>query len=283
MPILPNWSPKNPLEVIAQFLLLIYGICALLLGFSVTKLAAHNQTTMVVFVVCFPILVLAVFAWLVRNHHTKLYAPSDYRSDDAFLDKPASPAKLGEKLQDETSADDLQQEGGVGVNDTDQPAVGEEREPATDSGGTTQTSQSAVSKNGSAQRNAFLAETLAFQELQSEFGASIRRNIRLKSITGGSTIVDGIIETQSGLAVVEIASISNRPSVGGRVRGVINNLAMVDINSERSMTRLAVFVVPDESFLISVSKSILNQEVTTLGIEVRVFVLPALLEKYGFS
>ena len=31
------------------------------------------------------ILVLAVFVWLVTRHHTKLYAPADFRRDEGFL------------------------------------------------------------------------------------------------------------------------------------------------------------------------------------------------------
>ena len=30
-------------------------------------------------------MVLSVFAWLVSKHHTKLYAPSDYKADESFI------------------------------------------------------------------------------------------------------------------------------------------------------------------------------------------------------
>jgi hypothetical protein len=37
------------------------------------------------FLVAFPVIVLALFGWLVSQHPEKLYAPGDFRSDDNFL------------------------------------------------------------------------------------------------------------------------------------------------------------------------------------------------------
>ncbi|MBK7875554.1 MAG: hypothetical protein IPJ77_07355 [Planctomycetes bacterium] len=75
---------RNPLGVIALFIVLIYGIAALTLGLN-TSLQGTERTPLVWFLVTFPLLVLGVFSWLVCRHHEKLYAPGDYRSDDVFL------------------------------------------------------------------------------------------------------------------------------------------------------------------------------------------------------
>jgi hypothetical protein len=50
-----------------------------------SQLQASERYPIVWFLVLFPVLVLLVFAWLVSKHHQKLYAPLDYKSDEAFI------------------------------------------------------------------------------------------------------------------------------------------------------------------------------------------------------
>ena len=75
---------KNPLGIIALFIVLIYGFASLVVGFS-DKLVAGERIIIIWFLAIFPCFVLAVFGWLVSRHHTKLYAPSDYREDQTFI------------------------------------------------------------------------------------------------------------------------------------------------------------------------------------------------------
>ncbi|MBV6325721.1 hypothetical protein [Duganella violaceipulchra] len=77
---------KNPIGIIALFIVLIYGFAALTLGFN-PKLEFWERVPLVWFLVLFPVAVLALFGWLVSQHHEKLYAPSDFRTDDIFLKK----------------------------------------------------------------------------------------------------------------------------------------------------------------------------------------------------
>jgi len=75
---------RNPLGIIALFIVLIYGFAALTLGFN-SRLESAERLPLVWFLVAFPVAVLVLFGWLVSRHHEKLYAPSDFRSDDVFL------------------------------------------------------------------------------------------------------------------------------------------------------------------------------------------------------
>lgn len=75
---------RNPIGIIALFIVLIYGFASLVVGFS-GNLTPAERLPIVWFLVFFPIIVLAAFTWLVSQHHTKLYAPSDYKADDAFI------------------------------------------------------------------------------------------------------------------------------------------------------------------------------------------------------
>lgn len=76
---------KNPLGIIALFIVLIYGFACLVVGAS-SHLDSTERTPIIWFMVSFPVVVLAVFGWLVRNHHNKLYAPSDYKNESHFLE-----------------------------------------------------------------------------------------------------------------------------------------------------------------------------------------------------
>lgn len=76
---------RNPLGIIALFIVLIYGLASLVVGFS-SRLEGGDRLPLIWFLVVFPCLVLVIFAWLVSQHHTKLYAPSDYKGDEAFVE-----------------------------------------------------------------------------------------------------------------------------------------------------------------------------------------------------
>lgn len=74
---------KNPLGIIALFIVLVYGFASLTLGVT-SRLEATERLILVWFLVLFPFAVLFLFGWLVSNYHEHLYSPADYRSDDAF-------------------------------------------------------------------------------------------------------------------------------------------------------------------------------------------------------
>ena len=75
---------KNPLGIIALFIVLIYGFASLVVGFS-DKMTAGERIPIIWFLVIFPVIVLLVFSWLVSKHHKKLYAPSDYKDEINFV------------------------------------------------------------------------------------------------------------------------------------------------------------------------------------------------------
>ncbi len=108
---------KNPLGIIALFIVLIYGFVALVVGSS-SQLGPEERYPIVWFLVIFPVIVLAVFGWLVSQHYEKLYAPRDYNSDEAFLKalqekKEGRPGlkeldnQIEEKIKTALASDDL--------------------------------------------------------------------------------------------------------------------------------------------------------------------------------
>lgn len=84
-----NMAPKlakNPLGIIALFIVLIYGFASLLLGLSGENLTESQRWPIIWFLVVFPNIVLFCFVYLVSRHHTKLYSPSDFENENTFID-----------------------------------------------------------------------------------------------------------------------------------------------------------------------------------------------------
>jgi len=84
---------KNPLGIIALFIVLIYGFVSLVVGLS-GGLEAGERQPIIWFMVFFPILVLLVFALLVVKYHKHLYAPSDYKDENLFVKLSSSITSL---------------------------------------------------------------------------------------------------------------------------------------------------------------------------------------------
>ncbi|MEZ6139014.1 MAG: pYEATS domain-containing protein [Zavarzinella sp.] len=74
---------RNPLGIIALFIVLVYGFACLVVG--VGKTEPCERSPLIWFLVIFPVMVLGVFAWLVSRHHKKLYAPTDYKDETHFV------------------------------------------------------------------------------------------------------------------------------------------------------------------------------------------------------
>ncbi len=75
---------RNPLGIIALFIVLVYGMATLVIIFADT-LTEIERTLLIIFLIGFPLIVFIVFVWLVVKHGPKLYSPGDYRKDENYL------------------------------------------------------------------------------------------------------------------------------------------------------------------------------------------------------
>ena len=94
---------RNPLGIIALFIVLVYGFASLVTAFS-SSLNANERLPLIWFLVVFPVLVLAVFAWLVSRHAGKLYSPGDYKNEENYVAVVASLAAATVRRPDTDSA-----------------------------------------------------------------------------------------------------------------------------------------------------------------------------------
>jgi CheY-like chemotaxis protein len=75
---------RNPLGIIALFIVLVYGFASLVTAFA-GSFSAPERLPLIYFLVAFPVLVLVVFGWLVSRHSGKLFAPSDFRNEENYV------------------------------------------------------------------------------------------------------------------------------------------------------------------------------------------------------
>lgn len=103
---------RNPLGIIALFIVLIYGLAALVTAFA-SSLTANERLPLIWFLVIFPVLVLVAFSWLVSKHSGKLFAPSDFKNEDNYvrmqMSAVASLAAASTKSDTPTSETDIQE------------------------------------------------------------------------------------------------------------------------------------------------------------------------------
>ena len=77
---------RNPLGIIALFVSLIYGFACLVLSTGLDKLSGPDERLPLIwFIICFPVLILGAFTYLVMRHHKKLYGPMDYKDEKNFV------------------------------------------------------------------------------------------------------------------------------------------------------------------------------------------------------
>jgi CheY-like chemotaxis protein len=75
---------RNPLGIIALFIVLVYGFASLVTAFAGSFTSAE-RLPLIYFLIAFPVLVLGVFAWLVSKHSSKLFAPSDFKDEENYV------------------------------------------------------------------------------------------------------------------------------------------------------------------------------------------------------
>lgn len=84
---------RNPLGIIALFIVLVYGFAALVTGFS-GSFTTDERLPLIYFLIIFPVLVLGVFGWLVSRHSNSLFAPSDFRNEENYVRALTATASL---------------------------------------------------------------------------------------------------------------------------------------------------------------------------------------------
>jgi CheY-like chemotaxis protein len=76
---------RNPLGIIALFIVLVYGLACLVV-ITGGSLTTAERLPIVYFLVTFPIIVLGVFTYLVSFRSGQLFAPGDFKKEETYLE-----------------------------------------------------------------------------------------------------------------------------------------------------------------------------------------------------
>ncbi|HEX9965023.1 MAG TPA: hypothetical protein VGB04_08565 [Allosphingosinicella sp.] len=211
---------RNPLGIIAVFLGILYGIAGLLLGADTRPLSEMNQSILTWLVFIFPFVSLGVFAWLVANHHTKLYAPRDYRTDEGFLGsfKPSTKAEVEEKLQAEAAA----------VEEADLMSGRDEGPAALPASPGTHPSASHVTSEAKSdyRHRLYLAELLVMDRLRAEFGPALQRHVTYAK-NGLRISLDGVVVQGDDVVLIEVTAVRDRFNLAKRQKDLISRFVAV--------------------------------------------------------
>lgn len=238
---------RNPLGILALFLVLVYGIAVAFFNASLSKFAGYERIIIVLFVVLFPVLVLVLFVRLVMNHHYKLYAPGDYADPQGFL-KAMTQQEADAKL-DEDAKSLVESSGVPEVTATVRPEV--RRDIA------------------AARRDVQEAEDLAIGMLE-RTGERVLRRQKI-----GDIAVDGVLTGEHGLTVVEVKLVS-RKNLSNVLDGLLG-LAFRLVAAAPSVAAMTVILVTRERVENQEAQRLIVRTLDHLaptGLRLRVFVWP---------
>ena len=251
---------RNPLGIIALFIVLVYGIAGLVLGVSSRYLEQIERQPLVWFLVLFPVLVLAVFYRLVTAHHIKLYAPHDFPDAEGFF-RALTPGEQKERLEQE-------------IRELESTPVLPESDKAV-----------AVEMEGTGlirgltPRHAWvLAEEFAFRELEREFGMPIQRQVAVAGDYG----VDGVFLYRGRIGVVEI-KFTRHLKLSNLVQRAADHLGRIADKLKPATFILAIVVedLSSEQLEGELSKTKERLKSMDFPIELRVYDFGQPKKKYG--
>lgn len=142
------------------------------------------------------------FFYTLNKNHKVLYAPSDFKKDESFVNliKPTSILEKAEKLRDQSNEIDE-------VNKEHQILK-------VDNSMSTQSTENAVSVldrnlNRNTRANYALAEELGLLKINQELGGELIRDMKYFSKQGRKIYLDGIIQNRGKITAIEIKYIPN--------------------------------------------------------------------------
>jgi len=271
---------RNPLGILALFVLLVYALAGLVLSVSGENVGESQRWTLIWFLVVFPILTLMAFYRLVTKHHTKLYAPGDYRDEGLFLQSLTIEEQRARIISDAG---------------TDQPGDRERDSAITPR---QELNGAGVYQGGIA--NYLLAEELALRHFEAEIGAPVKRHVRLDTPRWDLKF-DGFVKDPKGNLGVEVKLLRGDSLSEEVVQTLAKRLldtATFFAHFNKEKFRLIVILVTGslpterrmdlsqqtrEAILSAVSQKEEDWRRCTVEVDVKVYVLDELAKGFGLA
>jgi Holliday junction resolvase-like predicted endonuclease len=221
---------KNPLGLIALFISLIYGFACLVMSISAEKLETSEKIPLIWFLIIFPIIVLAVFVYLVIYHHKKLYSPSDFREDRSFLETIDKSRKIINEFQES------EQEPNEKITSSDRK---ETESP--------KTKITVLKKPESIEFNDFKnkylqIEDLVIEKIENIYCTTIKRNVRIKGLPRAE--FDGVITKDNEVIFIEIKYVKSMTMSSHTIESLKSMTSqLIDYTKKSFIERKVTFLI----------------------------------------
>lgn len=245
----------NPLGIIALFIVLVYGIAALVLGISADTLKPFERLPIIWFLVVFPPIVLFTFAWLVAKHHGKLYAPKDFSDPTQFLQTLNRDVQVNKLIKEVKSIENNESNNSENVKILSHLPRKE------------------------IMTRVLISEDLVLRELSSEYGSNISRQMGIGDDIG----IDGMFSKNGKGYGVEVKFIRQIPNVINALKSLEDITSRINYYGWKNFNIILAAVIDDTSIKdIDKVKSNINNyiESNKLNISVKYFIFSELLSKY---
>lgn len=257
---------RNPIGVIGLFVLLVYLVGTAILPLSSVDLSNDQKWVLIVFVVGFPVLILACFLFLVIRHHHKLYAPMDYRNEEHFLQTlPAEQQRRRLEAEIEGEARESLGRKEVAPKETEQKVA-----------------------DADTRVKHALAEDLALRQVEEEFGRPVKRHVSVRNRI--DLAFDGAVSDDRFFYFVEVKYTEipylSRDTVKALIRRhrQVEELLGVDpLRDYSSRYRLLLVIVADmtEEQRFELENEVARATERVEHLVTRVYDLNVLREKFG--
>lgn len=167
----------NQLIIIAVLIGLIYIAAGAVLAFANQQLEGNLKWPLVMFMAVFPLFAIAMFAWLVSKHHTKLYTSTPVIAEMSL--NTLTPDQQRRKLNSEVSSI---------VSAIAQANENSESKKKTDS-----------TQRNDIRTSFIVAEDLALRQLELEYGETFMRHASLEGVP-----FDGVWINTDRIAGIEV-------------------------------------------------------------------------------
>ncbi len=253
---------RNPLGIIALFIVLVYGMAALALGLSSGNLQIYERLPLIYFLVIFPVVVLAVFYRLVSHHHVKLYAPSDFQDQEGFF-RTLLPHEQKEKLDADTKIIKKETE----ITKKKSQKTKKRKAPSTITNVAQSTNVLAI-----------VVEDLVFRELALEFNGVIRKGIGIQNYR-----FDGAVEYMGNYTVIEV-KYTQRLDLGPMLRRQIVRFRAIRVKKKMSFLLAIVADGWTPKHIVDENEKLRNiAQESNLPLQIRIYDLAELERKYGID
>jgi len=269
-----NTIIKNPLTVIS-----IFAGLAEVAGTAVLPFVSEaNQNTYIWFLIIFPILLVVLFFITLNFNPKVLYAPSDFRDENNYMDlfRPSSTVERKEKLDEEIKETTIEEESKKVPKDIRKLSLSREK------GLSNYYDQNYIFKvlTENPRSRYILAESLVIERLSQELQLPARREVALKN---SRFIFDAVFEDKRGPVLVEVKYISNKRAYHHVIKQTLMRLKDAIVNMPDSMRQNAKLILaiahelhPDEAKLMeSKMKEMLSD--FPIPVEIKLYQLAELI------